>query len=153
MINVRIYNCPDKIMRTRIRQAAFFCIEKLLPKKRRLDIRIFIKKDLLENDKMIGSCSADDFSVNRRHFDFTIHIEQSLDLKDTISILAHELTHIKQYATGQLLYDFKNPEISIWEGKKYDDNKIAYEDQPWEKDAVKQEVALFKQLKETVTWL
>lgn len=140
-------------MRARLRQAAFFFIKKLMPKKRRLDIRIFVKKDLLKNEKMSGSCTADDFSVNNRHFDFTIHIEERLNLEDKLSILAHELTHVKQYATGQLLYDSHNPEISIWEGKRYDDAKIVYENQPWEKDAVKQEIALLKEFKQTVDWV
>lgn len=153
MINVRIYNCPDKTMRARIRQAALFYIEQLMPKKRRLDIRIFIKKDLLSKEKMSGSCTADDFSVSKRHFDFTIHIEESLNLKDKLSILAHEMTHVKQYATGQLLYDARKPEISIWEGKRYDDTKIEYDKQPWEKDAVKQEVALLEEFKKTVDWI
>lgn len=146
MINIRIYNCPDKKVRAKIRKAALYFIDQLMPKKRRLDIRIFIKKDLQKTEKMAGSCTAEDFHINKKHFEFTIHIDEGLNFKDTLSILAHELTHVKQYATGQLLYDTVNPEISLWEGKRYDDTKIPYEKQPWEKDAVKQEVALLKSL-------
>jgi len=152
MINVRIYNCKDRLTRTRLRIATLFYIEKLLPRKRRLCVRIFITKGLLEREKMSGSCLADDFAANKKHYEFTINIDDSLNLEDTLSILAHEMTHVKQYATGQLLYDSANPHISIWEGKRYDDNKTPYAKQPWEIDAVAQEVALLKQLKETGDW-
>lgn len=152
MINIRIYNCPDKVMRGRIRKAALFYIAQLMPRKRRLYIRIFIIKDLLKNDRMSGSCTAEDFGVNKKHYDFTIHIEQSLNLEDTLSVLAHELTHVKQYATGQLLYDLKKPEISIWEGIQYDDDKIVYDEHPWEKDAVFYEEKLLAELKEIENW-
>jgi hypothetical protein len=95
---------------------------------------------------------ADDFAANKRHYDFTINIEDSLNLEDTLSILAHEMTHVKQYVTGQLLYDSSNPQISIWEGVRYDDNEIPYDKQPWEIDALEQEIALLEQLKETEDW-
>jgi hypothetical protein len=152
MINIRIYNCPDKKERAKVRKAAMYFIEQLMPNKRRLDIRIFIKKDLLKNEKMSGSCTTEDFDVNKRHYDFTIHIDDALNFKDRLSILAHELTHVKQYATGQLQFDSKNPHMSIWEGKKYDETKIPYDKQPWEKDAVKHEVSLLKSLNKIEKW-
>jgi hypothetical protein len=38
--------------------------------------------------------------------------------------------HIYQYAYGEL-----NEEMSLWKGKKVDQSKIDYFEQPWEKEA------------------
>lgn len=147
MINVRIHGCKDKEMRTTLRKAANFYIQKLMPRKRRLSIRIMLTPDLLKIDKMSGSCKAEDFPTSNRCYEFTIQIEKNLNILDMCSILAHEMTHVKQYAIGELSYDHKHPEISIWKGKRYDDDKVNYDDHPWEIDAVKHEVSLLEELK------
>lgn len=152
MISLRIYKCPDKKKRERIRRCAKFFIAELLPKKKRLSIKIFLESGLLKKHEMSGSCGAEDEQTNKRHYEFTIHLEQTLSEYDILSILAHELTHVKQYATGQLLYDPKCVTNSIWEGKVYDDTKIKYEKQPWEIDAVKHEVLLIGKLLQTDIW-
>jgi predicted transcriptional regulator len=124
-----------------------------MPRKRRLKIRIFFIKYFHKNENMLGSCTADDYSINNKHFEFTIRIDSELNLETKLSILAHEMTHVKQYATGQLLYDAKNPLISIWEGQRFDDNEIEYDLQPWEIDAVKHEIILLKDFTKTVDWV
>lgn len=153
MITVSLYNCKDKAIRAHLKEAAAFYIKRLLPRKKRLLVKIYLKEGLLEKDGMSGSCSVDDYAVNRRHYEFNVHVEPTLELEEMLSILAHELTHVKQYATGQLLYDRRKPEISIWEGVRYDDSEIEYEDQPWEIDAVYYEELLLEEFKKTVDWI
>jgi len=48
-----------------------------------------------------------------------------------LSILAHEMVHVKQFAKGEL-----DSALTQWKSNKYCEN-IAYWDQPWEKEARK----------------
>jgi hypothetical protein len=114
-----------------------------MPRKRRLKVIVQMVNNLLEKEGIHGDCLADDFEVNHRHYEFIVRL--NYDLNDTpimIATLAHELSHVKQYATGQLRYDYGNSNISIWEGKKYNSDIIPYEKLPWEIDAIQSEKAL-----------
>jgi predicted metallopeptidase len=135
MIKIRIYKTKDEKERKVLRHAAEYFISRLLPKKKRLDIKIVINPNLLTEEKMSGSCEPQDEAVNHKHYEFRIEIDARLNLTDKLSILAHELTHVKQYTTGQLYSDARKHDISIWEGKPYNDQKVKYENQPWEIDA------------------
>jgi hypothetical protein len=102
-----------------------------------------IVNNLLENEGIHGDCLADDFEVNHRHYEFIIRLNHDLnDIQLMISTLAHEVSHVKQYAIGQLRYDYSSSNVSIWEGKKYNSDEIDYDDLPWEIDALKSERAL-----------
>lgn len=50
-------------------------------------------------------------------------------------VLAHEVRHIVQYATGRLTYTAQG---SVWLGKTYS-KKLPWEERPWEKEAVASE--------------
>ena len=144
MIEVRVNGCSKNRQLGRIiRDSTQFFIKKLMPRKRRLKVIVQIVNNLLENEGIHGDCLADDFDVNHRHYEFIIRLDY--DPNDTqlmISTLAHELSHVKQYATGQLRYDYSSSNVSIWEGKKYNSDEIDYDDLPWEIDALKSERAL-----------
>lgn len=154
MIKISIYRCKDKVLRERLRRCARFFIERLMPNKRALIIKIFMHEDLYETEKMSGSCGIDDTypMIKGRINNFKIALDTKLSTSDMLSILAHELTHARQYTTGQLVYDLNRPEISIWEGKEYNDEKIKYENHPWEKDARKNEVILLEELMKSEIW-
>lgn len=51
---------------------------------------------------------------------------------DAIQIIAHEIIHINQYNTKQLIFD---GEMITWEGQPFGLNDLEYNDRPWEKDA------------------
>ena len=119
-----------------------------MPRKRSLDIKITFKKGLNDDEKMSGSCSAEDRPSNHKHSEFVIQIDDSLSIEDTFHIIAHELTHVKQYALGELSYDYKNVDRNMWKGKIILEDSIPYDDQPWEKDAVKNELKLSTELKD-----
>ena len=114
-----------------------------MPRKRRLKVVIQIINGLLAGEGIHGDCLADDFEVNHRHYEFIIRLDYyPTDMHLMISTLAHELSHVKQYAIGQLRYDYSNSNISIWEGKKFNSESIPYDELPWEIDAVLSEKAL-----------
>jgi len=114
-----------------------------MPRKRRLKVVVRIINGLLEEEGIHGDCLADDFDVNQRHYEFTIRLDYDpKDMHLMISTLAHELSHVKQYAIGQLRYDYSNSDVSIWEGKKFNSESMPYDKLPWEIDAVRSEKAL-----------
>lgn len=142
MIEIKISGMKDRELREELRSYAHFCIKELLPRKRRLLIQIRLTDSLLENDGMLGSCMPEDWPINRRHYEFEICLDSKMDYETMISILGHELAHVSQYSTGKLLYDYRNPDITIWNGIRYPDNAFPYEKQPWEIDAVEKEIYL-----------
>ncbi len=95
---------------------------------------------------MIGSCLADDWPSNKRHKEFTIHIDTSLNFTETLVILAHELTHVKQYATAQMSYDYTNVNNTIWNGRVYGPDAFSYKECPWEIEAQMLESVLSHEL-------
>jgi hypothetical protein len=52
--------------------------------------------------------------------------------RESIEIISHEIIHISQYNTGQLIYE--NGEL-YWEGEFYDLETLDYDNRPWERDA------------------
>lgn len=152
MIKIAIYRCKDKNERKKLRKAAEFFIQNLMPLKKRLNVKIIIDQNLLKEEKMSGSCEPQDFAVNHIHYDFNIHIDATMNFADKLSILAHELTHVKQYTTGQLYSKSKDPDVSIWEGKEYNDKLIDYGNRPWEIDAQFYEEKLLDEILKTDIW-
>ena len=55
----------------------------------------------------------------------------ALDRGEAIQVMAHEIVHIKQYQSGELLYE--NGDV-IWQGEIYTLEE-EYERRPWERDA------------------
>lgn len=71
-------------------------------------------------------------------------------LKNIFLNLAHELTHTKQYMTGEL-YDYVDGRTSRWRKERYiiedPDCHREYYDSPWEIEAFGREWGLFKMFK------
>lgn len=152
MVKIRIYNYKNAREREKFRRCAMFFIERLMPRKKRLDVTITINPRLLKEEHMSGSCEPEDVPVNHKHYEFSIHIDETLNFADKLSILAHELTHVKQYSSGEMYSDARNPDITIWKGKRYNDTKVKYENQPWEKDAQAHEEKLLDEILATDIW-
>ena len=68
-----------------------------------------------------------------------------MDKAEAIRVISHELIHINQYNTGQLIYD--DGEIT-WNGEKYDLSTLDYDYRPWEKDAFDREGDLSNKISE-----
>lgn len=65
---------------------------------------------------------------------------RDIPVRDYLITMYHELTHIRQYATGKL----KNRHLyCIWEGKKYGYTDIDYWEQPWELEAMAMELGAY----------
>lgn len=116
-------------------------LKKMLPRYRTLDITINLTK-CMKKSGAYGYCMEGD--SNRQ---FEIEVDKTLRLYDFVSTLTHELTHMKQYAKGEMKY--LNDGRTRWKKKIYSDN-TDYADQPWEKEAFRVEKQLALECFESV---
>lgn len=66
-----------------------------------------------------------------------------LNRLESILVIAHEIIHIKQYSSSDLIYE---DGILIWKGEEMDINSINYEERPWEMEAFFNESKLFSSI-------
>jgi hypothetical protein len=100
-----------------------------------ITLKINLKEDL-KNTKFYGSVIWEDDNHRPREYE----MELCNYLKDRMlyRVLAHEVVHIRQYATGDLKDLAAHADYSKWKNKmvKADGpGKISYFDLPWEKEA------------------
>jgi hypothetical protein len=107
-----------------------FCIAELMPRMRTLDITV----DITESDAC-GYCLA----VSKR--EFVIEINEELDDIEFLGTIAHEMTHVKQYARG---------ELDINEKLGYSSQE-EYENAPHEIEAYSMEKILVKKYAKVLT--
>jgi len=112
-----------------------FCIERLMPRMKTLDICIQLSNDLEYHS---GFC----LSVTNREFVIEIDAKESTD--DMIETVCHEMVHVKQHARNELK-DTKFIALKKWKGEEH----IAmyttldeYMNLPWEKEAYELETIL-----------
>jgi hypothetical protein len=70
---------------------------------------------------------------------------EDLDRMESITVLSHEMIHLKQYNTKRLVVIGNG--VVEWEGQKMDVNLIPYNDRPWEREAFREETKISKELK------
>lgn len=63
---------------------------------------------------------------------FYVFMNSELGRSEMITVLSHELIHLKQYHEKRVIY---KDDTIIWMGIKYKLNQIAYDDRPWENEA------------------
>ena len=82
--------------------------------------------------------------TNHRSRDFTITIDPNLGKTTMLTVLAHEMVHVKQYAAGELKDYLKTSRIKYL-GNIYEMNNEseAYWDYPWEIEAAGRERGLY----------
>ena len=107
-----------------------WCIKELLPKYRTLAINVRLK-DMEDH----GCC----YNLADHGRAFKLALKKGLGIYELISTICHEMVHVKQYAKKELRWcNRKNN--NMW--KTSIKNDVAYEEQPWEKEAYKLEQKL-----------
>lgn len=122
-----------------VTQATSFYLSLLMPRHivECLTIHIHMKtRRGMKGDE--GTCLVTDCDGRNIPREFELELNRDNNTKTTLYNLAHELTHVKQFAMGEL-----NENQSKWYGKHYDTEKINYWDLPWEIDAYGRERGLF----------
>ena len=114
-----------KVQRELVYETVNFCIKKLMPRVRTLDIEV-----KLTNCDAYGYCCMTD-----NHKTFELEIRKSLSLYDLVSTICHEMVHVKQYYRKELA------ENRQWKTRKIAET-VDYFDEPWEKEAFRMEEKL-----------
>ena len=109
------------------RKVITWYIKSVMPKIRKLDITVRMTN--CHKNGVLGYCTETE--DNRT---FEIEIDRSLRMYDFVSTLCHEMTHLKQYARGEMK-QLKNGSIR-WKKVVYSRCK-PYNDLPWEKEATR----------------
>ena len=102
-----------------------YCIDKLLPRYRTLDIVVHLKK---VHDAKGYCCSLD-----KRTFE--IEVDRNMRQRPLLETVAHEMVHVKQYAKGELTE-------GKWQGKLINPDED-YWDRGYEIEAHGREIGLF----------
>lgn len=72
-----------------------------------------------------------------RYFNSNFYLfTNDMDRKEAIEVLCHEVIHMYQYSSGDLIY---NENGVIWKGESIDLNSKEYEERPWENEAFSQQ--------------
>ena len=79
---------------------------------------------------------------------YSVRLNRKMGQKMALIALAHEMIHVKHYATRELTAIELEPsgdyiEVGKWHGKIYDSKKIDYWDLPWEIEAHGREFGLY----------
>jgi len=72
-----------------------------------------------------------------------------LSKRRAITVISHEIIHMKQYLDGTFKYDDAN-ELITWDGEAYLLEGINYNDRPWESEAFQLEGQLASQISNLV---
>src|SRR6056300_1866304 len=116
-----------------------FCIERMMPRMKTLDIIMYLEPDMETAD---GYCLAEDKRT------FILEIDSRLKGDDFITAITHEMTHVKQYARGETKDIDKL--TKSWKGTEYISLYSTVEEYmnfPWEKEAYEMQEVLCKEFK------
>ena len=134
-----------KKVRKLVEIAAWNYAERLMGKRlmKTLYIKIDLHRTLLSKDGMEGSCIWDEWDdLKKTPRDFHIELDSTINLREILINLAHEMVHVKQWVKGEM-YEYADPNKVRWMKKKYDMEEMSYYDYPWEIDAFGRQLGLF----------
>ena len=116
-------------------EIVWFCLEKMLPRHRALNITVKLTKTYEDGAK--GFCYQEDDDR-----DFIVEIDHRLSraegIDEFIDTVCHEMIHVKQHAKKELIDRIRGGYRKLWkcrDGKYRNYMKTVYEKQPWEVEA------------------
>ena len=131
-----------KRVRKDIELAAWYYAEKLMGKRLMsgLEITIDLKKVLLTEEGHEGTAIWED--EGHRPKEFTIGLDTTVNARNLLINLAHEMVHVKQWAKDEM-YEYMEPHMVRFKGEKIHLNEVDYWDYPWEIEAYGRQLGLF----------
>ena len=131
-----------KRVRKDIELAAWYYAEKLMGKRLMsgLEITIDLKKDLLTEEGHEGTAIWEDDGYRPK--EFTIGLDTTVNHRNLLINLAHEMVHVKQWAKDEM-YEYMEPHMVRFKGEKIHLKEIDYFDYPWEIEAYGRQLGLF----------
>ena len=127
-MNIKVIGCKDNALKRQLYKATRFfgkmiMSPQMLPN---IDIEIVMRTTITD----LGNCEVTYYNDWYKARQFEIKLRRHRSLKTTLTTLAHEMIHVKQFAKGEL-----NVRGTKWCGELIDDNIVPYEDLPWEEEA------------------
>jgi hypothetical protein len=110
-----------------------------------LQININVIKDFYAQNKILGEAFPTD-ERNTKQKNFVINLEWNKLGKKLLQCLAHEMVHVKQYATGELKFHERR-NLVTFQREQYQDDE--YWESLWEIEAYGREVGLYQKFKPT----
>ena len=140
----------NKATRRLVESAAWFYAEKLMGKRlvNTLELTINLTRNLTEKEGAEGFCIWDEWETAKTPRAFTIDLDCSLNIRNILINVAHEMVHVKQWVKGEM-YEYTTPNIVRFIKTKYDMNDMDYYDYPWEIEAFGRQLGLFVRWCET----
>lgn len=130
------------LTRQQISRAAEFMMKLLVVDQQRLldRIRLTIRlQQPLTGSKGLTECTTIDGDY---WLQYIVSIRSTMSKKEQLTTLAHELVHVKQFATGQFCpLDYGNKRK--WMHRMINCDNLDYWDYPWEVDAYGREPGLY----------
>lgn len=143
---------PKHIKRKELKKVANFFADILLGRRLSNKITLIINSNK-ELENTVGKPAAYCECLDDKHRDFQIQLCSFLEYEEMIRFLGHEMTHVKQFARGELKDTIYAKKVK-WKGKLQDWKEVpdgGYEEQPWELEAVEMEkILLERYLKECI---
>ena len=125
-----------KYNKTQASAIEFFATELLTPQ---LKSHIIINLRFLKVLPVCGFTEVDGHNSKGQPREFTLELQRGMSEKQTLKTLAHEMTHVKQYAYGEI------DELGTkWLSRKLDHDSVPYHKRPWEIEAFQTEERLYK---------
>lgn len=133
---------PKKVDKKLCKKALHWYAKKLLGPRLydKVTIHLEFTKEGMCNNLYNGFCDWNDKKFRGR--DFTITINSGISKRDTLTTIAHEMVHVKQYAKGEMRDSYFIGGVS-WQGKSVNTDKLEYWDTPWEIEAFGREKGLY----------
>lgn len=127
----------DSVSRKELKYATNWYASMLMSK--RLTNNLTIEIHLVKMKDFRGLATWTEYGRKLR--EFRIDIDPRQNRKQTLMTLAHEMVHVKQYATGELRDHV--PGVSKWKKELFNEQKTHYYDLPWEIEAHGREFGLY----------
>ena len=115
-----------KLSKSRLAALNFFA-DSLLTKQ--LSKHIIVTVKMSKKYAHLGLTCVEDYNASGKPREFVLEIKSDQSESEILRTIAHEMVHVRQYATGQL-----NEDMTMWCGKKVPSN-LSYDKQPWEIEA------------------
>lgn len=119
-----------------VEEAFYFAVEQLMPRKKNLDVEIYLTD--IEDDAEGYHCHIDDGEHN-------IELQQGLIEEDLITLVFHEMVHVRQHERGEL----RDHGIrKMWKGEEHISifsTTEEYMKLPWEEEAYRLQEEMYKE--------
>ena len=134
---------PRHIPLSIVKKANIFYGEYLFGKNKKLfyNVKVTVAFEKFSRDNYDYAYCDWEFD-NHRSRDFIITIDSKLNKRETLLALAHEMTHLAQYAKGDMKDMMRPAKMIKWQNNLYD-CEFDYWSAPWEREARGMEMELY----------